>query len=173
MIRQAIEADIPAIAATYTRLLTYERDKGSFSNWQLGVYPTVKVPEAKVSTGTMYVLEEAGTIRASMILNNDQAEEYQDIAWTYAAAPEQVLVIHTLCILPDCAGHGYGTRMVAFAKEFAQNHGCTVIRIDTYAHNESAKALYKKNGFRIAGWGRILLQGLIAEDQVYLECKVE
>lgn len=34
------------------------------------------------------------------------------------------------------------------------------------------KRLYQCNGFRIAGYGRSLLQGLIDEEQVFLECPV-
>lgn len=139
MIRKAEKADIAAIADTYTRLLTYEQQHNSHSNWKLGVYPTIDVPESKVPTGTMYVLEENDEICASMVLNNDQAPEYSDIEWKYSAAGEQVLVIHTLCIPPQKAGNGYGRKMVEFAKEYALKHGCTVIRIDTYAHNEPAK----------------------------------
>ena len=71
------------------------------------------------------------------------------------------------------SGHGYGRQMVEYAKKYAEGSGCTTIRIDTYAHNEPAKRLYLKNGFRIAGYGRILLQGLIDEEQVYLECEVQ
>ncbi len=76
MIRKAVESDINAIADTYNDLLTYEEKHGSNSNWKLGVYPTIKVPQRKIPTGTMYVLEEYGEICASMILNHFQAEEY-------------------------------------------------------------------------------------------------
>ena len=170
MIRKAERKDIAAIGETYTELLTHEKKHGGFSNWELGVYPTVRVAEEKVPCGEMFVLEEDGRICASMVLNSDQAEEYAAVPWKYEAASAQVLVIHTLCIPPQQAGRGYGTQMVAYAKEYAIAHGCTVIRIDTYAHNEPDKQLYQKNGFRIAGWGKIKLQGLIDEDQVYLEC---
>lgn len=173
MIRKAKMTDIAAIADTYTALLTYEQQNGGHSNWKLGVYPTIAVPEAKVPTGTMYVLEENGQIVASMVLNNDQAEEYAAIEWQYPGKGNQVLVIHTLCIPPQMSGHGYGRQMVEYAKKYAEESGCTTIRIDTYAHNEPAKRLYLKNGFRIAGYGRILLQGLIDEEQVYLECEVQ
>lgn len=172
-IRLATETDIPTIADTYTALLTYEEENGSNSNWKLNVYPTILVPKEKIPLREMYVLEEDNAICASMVLNKDQAEEYSAIDWKYPAENSQVLVIHTLCIPPDRAGHGYGTRMVAFAKEFARTTACSVIRIDTYAHNRPAKALYMKNGFRIAGYGDIVLQGLIPEEQVYLEYKVE
>lgn len=173
MIRKARETDVTAIADTYTSLLTYESGHGSHSNWKLDVYPTIAVPEANVSTGTMYVREEKGEICASMVLNHDQAEEYAEIKWKYHGVGERVLVIHTLCIPPQKSGHGYGRQMVEYAKNYAIENGCTTIRIDTYAHNEPAKKLYLKNGFRIAGYGHIFLQGLIEEEQVYLECEVK
>lgn len=128
MIRKAKAADIKAIADTYIALLTYEQQHTSSSNWKLDVYPTIAVPEAKVPTGTMYVLEENGEICASMVLNHDQAEEYAKVKWQYPGEGENILVIHTLCIPPQKAGHGYG---------------------------------------------RILLQDLIAEDQIYLEYEVQ
>lgn len=172
MIRLAKETDIDKIAETYTDLLQYEEANGSNSNWKLNVYPTVDVPKNKIPTETMYVLEEDDEICASMVLNNEQAPEYSDVQWKFPAENKQVLVIHTLCIPPKKSGKGYGRKMVEFAKEFALMHGCKVIRIDTYAHNEPAKKLYQKNDFQIAGYGRILLQGLIDEEQVYLECEV-
>ena len=173
MIRKATPSDIPAIAATYNNLFVYEEQNGSNSNWKSGIYPTIKVPESKVPTGTMYVLEEKGEICASMVLNHNQAEEYADIAWKYSGKGAEVLVIHTLCIPPQKAGHGYGGQMVQYAKNYAAESGCSTIRIDTYAYNEPAKKLYLKNGFRIAGYGNILLQGLIEEEQVYLEYEVQ
>ncbi len=172
MIRQARETDIAAIADAYTELLTYEQQHGSNSNWQLGVYPTVAVPNEKVPAGEMYVLEDGGEICASMVLNHDQAEEYANVEWQYPGAGNEVLVIHTLCVPPSKSGHGYGRKMVEYAKAFAEKNGCTTIRIDTFAHNEPAQKLYVRNGFRIAGYGRILLQGLIDEEQIYLECEV-
>lgn len=170
MIRLATEKDIDSIAKTYYDLLTYEKEHGSNSNWQLDIYPTIKVPQAKVPTNTMYVLEENNEICASMVLNNDQADEYKDVEWLYSALENEVLVIHTLCIPPQKTHKGYGKKMLQYAKDFAKEHDMKVIRIDTYVHNEPAKSLYLNNGFRIAGYGEILLQGLIQEDQVYLEC---
>ena len=172
MIRQAVKEDIAAISESYTQLLTHEQMHGGFSNWRLGIYPTVQVAEERVPQGEMYVLVEAGGICASMILNNEQAPEYEEVDWDYPAESEQVLVIHTLCIPQQYAGHGYGTQMVRFAQDYARVQGCKVIRLDTYAHNEPAKHLYQKLGFRIADWGHMRLQGLIEEDQVYLEYKL-
>lgn len=120
----------------------------------------------------MYVLEEEGEVRGSMILNHLQAKEYAGVPWLYPAEGEEVLVVHTLCIPPRMAGRGYGCAMVRFAQSQAARLGCRVIRIDTYEHNEPAKSLYLKSGFRIAGHGTSLLEGVIEEEQVFLECKV-
>lgn len=173
MIRKANMSDCTRIAAIYDALLKHESNCGSYSNWKLGVYPTIDVPKSKIPTGTMYVLEENDEICASMILNQEQAQEYETIDWQYSAKDENVLVIHTLCIPPHKAGCGYGTQMIQYAKEYAITTGCSTIRIDTYAYNEPAQKLYLKNGFRIAGYGEILLQGLIREEQVYLEYCIE
>lgn len=172
MIRQATVNDIEAIAASYEALLSYEQTHGSHSNWVQGLYPTVKVPEKNVPLGTMIVFEENGEICASMVLNHEQASEYADVDWLYPGEGEGVLVVHTLCIPPAKAGHGYGSKMVRYAKERALAEGCSVVRIDTYAYNEPAKALYQKHGFRIAGYADSLLEGVIPEKMVYLEWKV-
>lgn len=62
--------------------------------------------------------------------------------------------------------------MVDYAKDFARELGCKAMRIDTYAHNEPAKSLYQKNGFRIAGYHESLLEGLIKEELVFLEYNI-
>lgn len=172
MIRKAVLRDAAEIAGTYEALLRYEEVHGSNSNWKLGVYPTAAVPACMIPEGCMYVLVAQGEICASMVLNQEQPEEYSAVNWLYPALAHEVLVIHTLCIPPQQAGLGYGSQMVDFAKTFAKQAGCSVIRIDTYAHNEPAKRLYQKNGFRIAGYGEMLLQGQIREEQVYLEYRI-
>lgn len=173
IIRKAVASDTDAIAATYEELLTWEQTHENNSNWALGIYPTRKVPENVIPQGTMYVMEDdTGNIVASMNVNQDQAPEYGEVEWLYKASPEEVQVIHTLCIPPSQKRRGYGHRMLDFVKQQAVYNGCTVIRIDTYAYNEPAKALYTNNDFRISGWGHIVLQGVIPEDQVFLECRL-
>ncbi len=172
MIRKATVNDIDAIAETYDELLKYEQVNGSTSNWVLGIYPTAQVAEETVKNSTMYVLETDGEICASMILDNNQADEYKYINWLYPAQKEKVLVIHTLCIPPKSARKGYGRQMVDFAIKFAKETGCDVVRIDTYAHNEPAKSLYAKCGFRLAGYHEALLHGLILDELAFLEYKL-
>ena len=172
MIRLANSNDVVAIAATYDQLFQHERQHGSTSNWQQGVYPSADSAKQAVQAGEMYVLEQQGEIVASMVLNRNQASEYRQMPWRYAADDAEVLVIHTLCIPPQQAGRGWASQMLAFAKDFAQTTQSRVIRLDTYAHNEPAKKLYQKHGFRIVGYADALLQGLIPEKLVFLEYAV-
>ena len=172
MIRKATPEDINAIEALYNEHFTHEEATKSWSNWQRGLYPTRATSEKTVALGTMYVLEENGTICASMILNDLQGNFYREIPWQYPAADSEVAVIHTLCVAPSQSGKGYASQMLAFAKEQAKANGCKVIRMDTYSGNEPAKALYQKKGFRIAGYIDTLLEGLIAEELAMLEIEL-
>lgn len=172
MIRKATKSDIHAIEALYNELLTHEEQTKSWSNWQKGIYPTRATAEKTVEAGTMYVLEENNIICASMILNDLQGDFYKEIHWQFPAEPHEVRVIHTLCVAPSQSGKGYASQMITFAKEEAKAAGCKGIRMDTFSGNEPAKALYKKHGFRIAGYIDTLLEGLIAEELAMLEIKL-
>lgn len=169
VIRKAEERDIAAVERHYDELLTYEEKHGSRTNWKRGVYPTRSVAEKGVEKGELFVMEEDGEIRASMILNHVQLQEYAAIPWLHEAEPDKVLVIHTLCVPPSQAGRGTGSRMVRFALEEAERRGCEVMRIDTWEHNEPAAALYRRLGFRHAGKTAVLFEGVIAEHLIFLE----
>lgn len=173
MIRKALSDDIEKIAQTYEALLIYEKENGNNTNWRLGIYPTISVPLEQVPKGDMYVLEEENEICASMILNCKEPNEYQKINWQYCVAKEQALVIHTLCVPPQKSGHGYAKQMLKFAIEKAKEKRCKVIRLDTWAGNHPAANLYSKSGFRFAGKAPILLQGVIFEEQIFFELRLE
>lgn len=172
MIRKAVPSDVDAVAASYRLLLDHEAATHSCTNWKPGIYPIRQDAQGAVDNGTLYVLEEAGEVCASMILNQHQAPEYAQIQWLYPAADEQVLVIHTLCMAPDKAGRGYGTQMVRYAMEHARAMGCTVIRIDTYVGNLPAQRLYQKLGFRISGRKQVKHHGLFDSELYYLETRL-
>ena len=118
------------------------------------------------------MLEEAGETVASVILNQHQDEFYAEINWQYSAPPEQVLVIHTLCIPPCHAGRGLGRQMVQYAKQHAAAMGCTVIRLAAWAGNTPAARLYQKNGFSLCGRAEVLFQGRIPEELIFLEYQI-
>lgn len=172
MIRKARENDLKKVEAGYTNLLTYEKEHINNSNWVLGLYPTIKTAEKAFSEDTLYVFEEDGIVLGSMILNQIQPEDYKYIKWEYEADEKEVLVVHTLCIIPSSARKGCGRKMMDFALNKGKEIGCIAVRLETYAGNEPAKALYKSMGFRFAGEGSVMLAGVIPEEQVFFEKKL-
>lgn len=173
MIRKATPLDIDAVAALYDEVLTDEANTGHYSNWQKGIYPTRTTAEKAIAAGTLYVLEENGVLCASVILNDIQNEVYEKIPWRYPADPHEVRVIHTLCVAPSQKGRGYAGEMLLFCREQARSEKSRVIRMDTYSGNEPAKRLYQKHGYRIAGQGHALLEGVIDEELTLLESLID
>ncbi len=173
MIRKANVRDIDAVERHYDELLAFEAEYGTRTNWKPGVYPTRRVAEGGVEDGSLFVMEENGELRASMLLNHVQLESYAVIPWAYEAEPERVLVIHTLCVPPSQAGRGVGSRMVRFALEEASRRGCETLRLDTWEHNEPAAKLYGRLGFRYAGKTAVLFAGAIAENLIFFEKRVD
>ncbi len=168
MIRKATVSDLDAVEAGYMEQLLYEQAHGVTTNWALGLYPTRETAEAALSAGTLYVLE-GGAVCASMICNAHQAPEYASADWAYPAAPDEVLVLHTLCIPPSMKGRGCGRRMVAYYAALARQLGCTVLRLDTWVGNDAANAFYRRLGFRFVGSYAAKLQGVLDETLNFYE----
>ncbi len=172
IIRLAKAEDIDKVEESYKELLTYEKERGGYSQWVLGVYPTREIAQNAYKSNTLYVLEDKGQVCASAILNQEQAPHYKQIKWKYPAFDNEVLVIHTLCVPPSKSGKGYGKAMFKFAVDKARTMECKVLRLDTYKGNEPAKALYTGLGCAISGDLEVLHQGVIKTTLTHLEIKV-
>ena len=112
-------------------------------------------------------LTDGGTVYAAGRINSEQVPVYAEVPWAHDAAPEQVLVLHTLVVDPAAAGHGYGTQFVRFYEQYAREHGCPELRIDTNAKNANARRLYAYLGYREAGVAPCTFNGI---DGVALVC---
>ena len=163
MIRLATAADLPAIEAIYDAILTQEENGTVYTNWQRGKYPTVDTARQVLEAGTLYVGEENGTLWGVVNLNGIQLLEYDLIPWKIPAVPEQVAVIHTLCIHPAMSGRGCARKMMAFCEEEARRQGKTAIRLDTWEGNLPANHLYPALGYTFAGATEFFFQGFIHE----------
>lgn len=162
MIRKATSKDIDAVEKGYIEHLLYEQEHTAYTVWKLGVYPTRDTAEKAVAEESLYVLEQDGEICASMIFNHTQPKEYAHIPWKYQARPEEVFVIHLLCVRPSKAGHGHGKEMVGFAIKEGKRLNCKAVRLDTGAQNTPAAALYRKMGFELAAASSMAIGGIIA-----------
>lgn len=151
-IRKAVPADIPQVAAIYDRLLTEEENGRAVIGWARGIYPTQRTALDALEAGTLFVLEQDGTIAAAAKIDQNQVPEYAGAPWRYPdAPPERVMVLHTLVVDPARAGQGCGTEFVRFYERYALEHGCPFLRMDTNARNTAARRLYARLGYWESG----------------------
>lgn len=164
MIRKGTAADLDRAEEIYNEILDHQAATVNYTNWVKGLYPTRENARRALEAGTFYVMEDAGTVVGVANLNHIQPAEYANIRWTIPAQGEEVLVIHTLCIPPSCAGRGYARVFVAFAEALGRRQGCRCIRLDTYVGNLPAISLYTKLGYRDAGVTHFHFEQAIWED---------
>ena len=172
LIRKAAAADTAAVVALFDAIHTEEETGRTTTGWLRDVYPTVKVVETGLSRADLYVMEEDGAVIAACRINAEQVDCYFGAPWLYEAAPEQVLVLHTLVVDPRQKGRGYGTAFITYYEDLARKRGCTVVRIDTNARNEKARRLYARLGYREAATVPTVFNGIPGVGLVLLEKKL-
>ena len=173
-IRKATLEDIPAIAGIYDRILTKEEAGQATIGWVRGVYPTEDFARKALAADDLFVLEDGGVICATARINQEQVPEYRDGDWLYPNAPEdEIMVLHTLVVDPQIAGHGYGKAFVSFYEQYAKDHGCRYLRMDTNAINAAARRFYAKLGFRESGIVGCVFNGIPGVKLVCLEKKLD
>lgn len=173
MIRKAVEADLAAVAAIYDKLHTEEEAGRATIGWIRGIYPTEDTARQALCRDDLFVQEHDGAIVGAAILNQTQVDAYCGGPWQYDAEDWEVMVLHTLVIDPDTAGKGYGRQFVAFYEDYAREHGCKVLRMDTNSRNTRARAMYAKLGYREAGIVPCVFNGIQGVELVLLEKLLE
>ena len=106
MIRKAAASDVDAVENLYDAIHTAEENGKQTIGWIRGIYPVRKTAEMALERDDLFVLEDAGEIRGTGILNKIQVDSYSDGRWEHEVPDEQVCVLHTLVIDPDSAGKG-------------------------------------------------------------------
>ena len=148
MFRNATMADLDQVAAIYDRIHTEEEAGRSTVGWIRGVYPTRQTALASIQAGDLFVAEEDGQIVATAKINQEQVPVYASAAWSREAKPQDVMVLHTLVVDPQVKGKGWGSRFVAFYEDYAKDHGCRDLRMDTNERNAAARRLYHNLGYQ-------------------------
>ncbi len=173
MFRKANILDIDEITALYEDVHTEEEAGRMSTGWIRSVYPTRSTVESAVEAEDLFVDEVNGTIVSVGRINQIQVDVYADVDWEYKACDQEVMVLHTLAVLPSEQGKGYAGAFCRFYEEYALEHGCPYLRIDTNEKNKRARALYKRIGYKEAGIVPCVFNGIEGVPLVCLEKKVE
>lgn len=172
MIRKATEKDIAAVAAIYSEIHTEEEAGRTTIGWIRSIYPTEETAARSVANDELFVLEDDGVVVASARINQIQDSMYADGDWEYPADDSQVMVLHTLTVSPTQARKGYGRRFVEFYESYAKEKGCPYLRMDTNERNVTARAMYKKLGYKEIGIVPCEFNGIQGVNLVLLEKKI-
>ena len=167
-IRLATATDVPVVAKLYDEIHTAEEAGEQTIGWIRGVYPTAATAEAALARGDLFVLE-TDKILGAAIINRIQVDAYEGAAWAYDAPADKVCVLHTLVISPRAGKMGCGRAFVQFYEDYAREHGCAELRMDTNARNTRARAMYAKLGYREIGIVPTVFNGIPGVDLVLLE----
>ena len=172
IIRKATLEDLNKITAIYNAIHDQEEQGITTIGWVRTIYPTVETAKLSILKGEMFVAIDQGIIVAAARINQEQVAEYVNASWQYEAADSEVMVLHTLVVLPVLKGHGYGKEFVTFYERYALEHQCHYLRMDTNARNNVARDLYKKLGYREAGIVSSFFNGIADVQLVCLEKKI-
>lgn len=170
MFRIATMHDLDRIAAIYDAVLDAEDAGLTTTCWARNVYPVRATAEKALERGDLFVAEtDDGMIAATAIINQIQVPEYVNCRWQYDAPDHQVMVLHTLAVDPAYHGQGIGTAFVRFYEQYAWDHHCPYLRMDTNARNTIARKLYKRLGYTEPGIVPCVFNGIPNVQLVCLE----
>lgn len=168
-IRKARIDDIEAVERIYNKIL----DTANNTGWIRGVYPTKQTAEDALAADELFVMEKDGEIVAAAKINSEEVKEYELADWKFADAPkDEMMVLHTLVVSPDCGGQGLGTIFVKFYEDYAKENSCSFLRMDTNKNNTAARTLYKKLGYAEVGIVPCNFNGIDDVELVCLEKKI-
>lgn len=172
MIRKAMVTDLDVIEAVYDHIHTAEENGEATTGWLRGIYPRRETAAAAIERDDLFVQVDHGKIVGAAIINQVQVDVYEGAPWQYDVPEEQVMVLHTLVIDPWVKGQGYGKTFVRFYEQYALDHGCRYLRMDTNERNQSARSFYEKLGFCEIGVRPCEFNGIPGVKLVLLEKKL-
>ena len=173
MIRKAEIKDLDAVDRLYREIHDAEASGLITTGWIREIYPVRATAEAALSRNDLFVLEDAGHILGSGIINQLQVDVYEGAPWKHQVPDDRVCVLHTLVISPAARGKGYGRVFIRFYEDYALQHGCTELRIDTNERNLAARAMYGRYGYQEIGIVPTTFNGIEGVNLVLLEKRVE
>lgn len=166
-LRPARPQDTAAAQALYRRIIDHLAETVDFPHWHTENHPTPEEVAASITAGELHLAVSdsapgapAGEeIVGAVVLNHDAAAGYANAAWAVDAAPEEVLVVHLLGVVPEVLGQGAARFLVEASLRIAQERGCRAVRLDTYVENIPARNLYTRSGFTDLGVHTVRYEG--------------
>ena len=145
-IRQAREADKPAIEAMYERRVRYN-DAHGIHQWN----PDEVSWEAfsKLYTIADYYV---GTVNEKVVCGLFIVDE--DALYWPDMEKGTSLYLHKICVDPAYSRNGYADAMIQYFIEKGRGEGYPDVRLDVREHKDKLRRMYERNGFQLYKTGR-------------------
>lgn len=166
---KAKKDDIDSVERIYEDIHDMEEKGLTTTGWIRNIYPTRATAEEALSRNDLFIMEDEDEIVAVAVINQIQVDEYKYAVWKHNARDHEVMVLHSLAVDPFEKNKGYGKAFVAFYEDYAKQHGCTVLRMDTNVSNTRARRLYQKLGYDEIGIVKCVFNGIPNVQLVCLE----
>lgn len=170
--RKATKNDIERIWEIYLENHLEEEEGRAVIGWNRNIYPVKDTAEVALSRGDLFVLEDESGVMGTAVINQEQMDVYPLGNWQYDVPKHKIMVLHTLVISTKAARKGYAKQFVAFYEEYAKEHGCSYLRMDTNERNVRARAMYEKLGYKEIGIVPCVFHSMTGINMVLLEKKV-
>ncbi len=170
--RKAQKTDIERIWEIYLENHIEEEEGRAVIGWNRNTYPVKATAEEALLRDDLFVAEDETGVVGTAIINQEQVDVYCDGNWQYNVPNEQIMVLHTLVISSKVSGKGYAKQFVAFYEQYAKEHGCPYLRMDTNERNKRARTLYAKLGYCEIGIVPCVFHAMPDINMVLLEKKL-
>jgi ribosomal protein S18 acetylase RimI-like enzyme len=142
-IRKAVAADFPTIYALYQNATAAMNNRG-IMQWD-AFYPDEKTIRGDIDSGCAYLGILDREIVSVFTLNQISDPAYADGNWQYPGA--SFAVFHRLCVHPLCWREGIGRQTMLAAEAITLSMNLETVRLDAFAQNPAALALYRRLGY--------------------------
>ena len=170
--RKAQKTDIERIWEIYLENHIEEEEGRATIGWNRNIYPVQATAEEALLRDDLFVAEDETGVVGTAIINHEQMDVYPLGNWQHAVPDDEIMVLHTLVISTQAARKGYAKEFVAFYEQYAKEHGCPYLRMDTNERNLRARAMYNKLGYREIGIVPCVFHSMTGINMVLLEKKV-
>lgn len=148
-IRQATQADLPAVMAVIADAQAYMRACG-VDQWQDG-YPPVSVFTADIEKGACFMLcdGERVTGTCALLFGDDPNYAILDSgAWQTRGA---YATVHRIAVSADARGTGAADLLFRHCEQLARGAGVKNLRVDTHKDNRAMQGALKRHGYSYVG----------------------
>lgn len=147
--RIATASDKDKIMEIIKQAQEYLKIKG-VDQWQDN-YPNLNIIKDDIDKRKSYVLEENGTIVATVAVSFNDEKTYDKIYNGKWITENDYAVIHRIAVANNYKGKRISSEILAHIEKMCLQKNVHSIKVDTHEQNESMRKMLSNNGFRYCG----------------------